>query len=247
MPGHSGVRLLASWALLAALPACAGERGCASARPDSHSIVHPLSATHTAHSPVDPQPATIDEPSSHRRAAAEVEVLVDLDAAPRTGGAPLEVEFRAHVLAPFDAHEFGWEFGDGTVYSGGPAVRHTYRTAGNYTATVSVLNGELVATAETEIRIRTEGFAVEIDLDHDAGPVPLAIRFSADVDDDAGAPHRYLWEFGDGARSHHPAPNYVYRTPGDYVAKVTVTNVFGQVGKDALEINAEPNQGIGAE
>lgn len=240
MPGHSGVRLLASWALLAALPACAGERGCSDARSDSHALVRPLAAARSSRSAGEPKPAADGGISVQDLAVAESDVFVDLEAEPRTGGVPLEVEFRAHLLVPFDAVGFDWEFGDGSAGPGGPVVRHTYRAAGHYTATVSVLHGELVATAATEIRVLAEGFQVDIEVDQDAGPVPLEIRFSAAVDDDTGAPHRYEWEFGDGARSRQPAPRHVYRTPGDYLAKVTVTNVFGQVGKDAWEINAEP-------
>jgi PKD repeat protein len=76
---------------------------------------------------------------------------VTVDATPLQGEAPLEVTFTATTDA--DDVSFLWDFGDGTISSDNP-VRHTYRTPGSYTASVTVRNAEGVARAEVAVTVR---------------------------------------------------------------------------------------------
>jgi glucose/arabinose dehydrogenase/PKD repeat protein len=62
-------------------------------------------------------------------------------AADRTSGLlPLTVTFDASTSSDPDNDDitFEWDFGDGSPRATGPAVDHTYRTAGTYTATLTV-------------------------------------------------------------------------------------------------------------
>ena len=53
-----------------------------------------------------------------------------------------------------DALQYSWEFGDGGT-SSEASPTHIYRSAGDFTARVSVSDGEETATATTSVRIRT--------------------------------------------------------------------------------------------
>ena len=59
------------------------------------------------------------------------------------------------------------------------------------------------------------------------GDAPLPVEFSARASDPEGGEVAYDWNFGDGGRSVRQNPDHVYRTPGDYTAKVTVTDRQG--------------------
>ena len=47
-----------------------------------------------------------------------------------------------------DALSYSWQFGDGTSATGA-VVRHTYLTAGRFTATVTVDDGQTTDTTQT--------------------------------------------------------------------------------------------------
>jgi PKD repeat protein len=79
---------------------------------------------------------------------------VEVAATPRSGTAPLPVQFTSAARDPDgDQLLMVWDFGDGTK-GGGPRMAHTYRAAGTYTATLTVsdLGGE-TASASVEIRV----------------------------------------------------------------------------------------------
>ncbi|ADI13817.1 PKD domain-containing protein [Truepera radiovictrix] len=76
---------------------------------------------------------------------------VTVDATPLQGEAPLAVTFTATTDA--EGVSFLWDFGDGTISSDNPA-RHTYRTPGSYTASVTVRNDDGVAREEVAVTVR---------------------------------------------------------------------------------------------
>lgn len=69
--------------------------------------------------------------------AADTQPLVQLEAIPATGSAPLAVSFSAQVYEGDRPFTYHWEFGDGGV-STIPSPSHTYSVPGTYFATVEV-------------------------------------------------------------------------------------------------------------
>jgi PKD repeat protein len=63
------------------------------------------------------------------------QAIVDLQAAPTTGAAPLRVDFTPTVEG--NAVSYSWDFGDGTT-SESPSASHIYRALGTYTVTLTV-------------------------------------------------------------------------------------------------------------
>lgn len=68
----------------------------------------------------------------------------DATATPTSGEAPLEVEFDASESSDPDGdiQRYVWQFGDGSPPQQGRVVSHSYRTPGEYTATVTVLDSD---------------------------------------------------------------------------------------------------------
>jgi hypothetical protein len=91
---------------------------------------------------------TVNDPPGN--AAPTVRVAAD----PKAGTAPLRVRFSSAASDPDrDALSHVWDFGDG-VKAGGPAAVHTYRTAGTYTATLTVKDpGGRAATASVVVTV----------------------------------------------------------------------------------------------
>jgi cytochrome c len=72
--------------------------------------------------------------------------------------------------------------------------------------------------------------------DPQTGDAPLRVQFSATGLDPQGRPVTYKWEFGDGGSVFAQSPVHTYTTPGNYTAKVTVTDEQGKTGSDTVQI-----------
>ncbi|WP_243658661.1 PQQ-dependent sugar dehydrogenase [Tamaricihabitans halophyticus] len=72
----------------------------------------------------------------------------------RTGAAPLEVNFTAEAERAPEGATYTWDFGDGAEGTGAEAA-HTYAEKGDYTATVTLTDGQgrQRGTASTEVRV----------------------------------------------------------------------------------------------
>lgn len=73
----------------------------------------------------------------------------------------------------------------------------------------------------------------------DEGPPPLTVQFLGYVEEDAGAPWRFHWDFGDGTTSIEQNPTHTYGTVGDYTATLTATDQSGQTGTDEIDVFVE--------
>ncbi len=78
-----------------------------------------------------------------------------VSALPSSGNAPLGVQLNGNNSSDSDGTitAYNWSFGDGTTGSGS-SVSHSYQTAGNYTATLSVTdNSGLISSATQAIQV----------------------------------------------------------------------------------------------
>lgn len=88
--------------------------------------------------PAPPAPEPPEEPAP----PANTPPKVTLSATPVEGSTPLSVSFSARASdAEGDELTYLWDFGDGTI-AGGSKPKHTYREAGEYSASVTVNDGE---------------------------------------------------------------------------------------------------------
>lgn len=143
-------------------------------------------------------------------------------ASPRSGDAPLTVEFTDRSTGSPDS--WLWNFGDGeTGTSQNPLYQ--YQVPGIYTVTLTVKNS-YGTSSKTETGYIAAGMlpsaqfaGVPIE-----GFVPLSVQFN---DLSTGSPDIWAWNFGDETGSSIKNPTHLYTEAGEYTVTLTVTNSFG--------------------
>jgi PKD repeat protein len=81
-------------------------------------------------------------------------LVVACQASPRTGEAPLRVDFATFPSGGTGVYEFLWSFGDGAS-STNPNPAHTFLTAGVFDSTVRVVSGDETASCSRPITVTT--------------------------------------------------------------------------------------------
>jgi len=165
-----------------------------------------------------------------------VSVSSDID----DGGAPLTVHFTASVSPLPPEARFLWDFGDGGETTGNPSPTYTYRTPGDYDATLRVVWPGGSEEDSVSISVEEEAFDVEIEADPTSGDAPLHVRFHAAADTDVPPSQlRFEWDLGGGVKGVGPKSEHTYMSPGTYPVTVVVTNPAGQHGHASTEIDVE--------
>jgi PKD repeat protein len=169
-------------------------------------------------------------------------------ATPTTGAAPLAVSFNASGSTDPDGDvlTFSWNFGDNTTGSGARPSK-TYTAAGTYTARVTVTDGK-GGSAQASVTITVTGTnrnpVAAASATPASGVAPLTVSFTAagstDPDGDALT---YAWNFGDNTTATGMTASKVYATPGQYTARVTVSDGKGGTGSATVAITVNPNDG----
>jgi PKD repeat protein len=161
---------------------------------------------------------------------------------PSSGAAPLHVRFSSTALDPDGGPvSYRWSLeGVGNVLDS--SFEHTFTTAGEYTATVTVTDDE-GDTASDTVTVTVGGAAnqaptVDATADATSGAAPLAVRFHSLGNDPDGPENdlTYAWDFGDGGASFEQDPRHTYLEPGTYTATVTVEDAGGASGTDTVQI-----------
>jgi PKD repeat protein len=97
--------------------------------------------------PVLPEPSVTPPPL-----APGATLAVSCQASPRSGVAPLRVEFSAAAAGGDGTQAYEWSFGDGGI-SGNRGPSHDYEMPGTFTASVRVTSGGDAATCTREITV----------------------------------------------------------------------------------------------
>jgi len=162
---------------------------------------------------------------------------------PDSGGVPLTVNFTADVQGRASDLRYRWDFGDNSPPVTQLTTQHTYRTTGDFTATLTVTGPDGEESDEVSIQVSEEGFDVSIDADPDVGKPPLTVHFSAVLDDEEQpGPFSYQWDFGDGGHDVANPTTHTYQQAGQYTATCVVTNPQGQTGHEEVEIQVDANE-----
>jgi len=177
-------------------------------------------------------------------ATGNLKPLATLAADPRSGEAPLTVQFDATGSRDEDGAvtDYQWSFGDGTTASG-EIVSHTYVDAGIYTATVTVTDDEgATATASVSITVSPSSIGTTppipvLTTDVTAGTAPLTVSFDATGSTDPdGTIADYRWNFGDGATASGSFAQHTFPLEGTYTVRLTVTDDGGATEETAIQI-----------
>ncbi len=135
---------------------------------------------------------------------------------------------------------YAWSFSDGST-AAGAVVGKTFADPGLYTATLTVTDDDgATATATTQIRATVNGTLPPIaafGTDLSGGFAPLTLDFDGGASYDLdGSVAGYAWDFGDGNAATGEGVTHTYRTPGTYVARLTVTDDRGVSGSTTRTI-----------
>jgi PKD repeat protein len=139
-----------------------------------------------------------------------------------------------------------WDFGDG-AHGDGDVVQYAYRGSGVYPVTLTVRDNSGSRTSTDSDRLTV---VVNEPPVADAGEDQLVtsseVHFDGTGSRDAdGGIASYEWDFGDGASGAGATPVHVYRKPGRYLVRLTVTDESGTVRSSASDslwvtVNAAP-------
>jgi len=124
---------------------------------------------------------------------------------------------------------YKWYFGDKTISFKRDPVSHHFPVADEYIISL-VVNGEHCSDSTwTSIEILPHPPVAQF-RPVQPGCVPLTVQF----ENTSSYSTSFLWEFGDGAISNKPNPEYTYYEPGTYKIKLTAT---GDGGTDTYSTN----------
>lgn len=155
--------------------------------------------------------------------------VVSASANVTSGNAWLKVAFTASASDPNAGGRitgYSWTFGDGAA-STSRAPSHTYKTAGSYTATVTVTDNKGMSASKSVT------ITVAAPIPPTANPTATvgAKRKVTFVANATAAPNssiaRRAWDFGDGSTTTGAQVTHTYAKSGSYTVTLTVTDKDG--------------------
>lgn len=155
--------------------------------------------------------------------------VADFSANPRSGPAPLEVQFTdTSDPGTADIDTWQWTFGDGaTSFARNPD--HTYTSPGSYDVSLRVVSahGEHTTTQLDFIVVDAVPPTAAFSVDHETGLAPQWVRFSDESAAGTSAITSWLWDFGDSTTSEDQNPTHLYEAAGSYLVSLTVQGADG--------------------
>jgi|GEM_PF-3453280 len=147
----------------------------------------------------------------------------DFTANPRSGDAPLTIQFTDTSTG--GAREWSWAFGDG----GTSTLRHpthTYAVPGTYAVSLTAGNafGSDIEEKAGYITVNAPPPAADFSAAPTSGTAPLTVQFT---DTSTNVPTSWAWTFGDGETSTLQNPSHTYAAAGTYTVTLTATNPGG--------------------
>lgn len=118
---------------------------------------------------------------------------------------------------------FAWQFGDGGTGTGATTA-HTYKTAGNFTATLTVTDSS-GATGSNNVAVEIITAPVAVPGGPYTGKVGVAVSFNGSLSTaPPGSALGFAWQFGDGATGSGAMPTHTYSSVCTCTVTLTVTD-----------------------
>ena len=114
------------------------------------------------------------------------------------------------------------------------------------TTTTTPPKAPAAAVTSTTVANAADDLDYELDViaeaEPDEGAPPLKVQFTASVEEEAGGPFTFQWDFGDGQKSTEQNPVHTYTKVGEYTATLEVTNQKGNKGTDEIDVFVETEE-----
>ncbi len=162
--------------------------------------------------------------------------ISDISLNPSGGAVPLVVDFNVTAAGGSGSYTYEWDYeNNGTVSTTGANSQHTYTQAGSFeprlivTDTANPDQNTTLSVAVHTYSLTGGDLAVD---SYNIASVPDSspLHLSFDVTASGGtAPYSYGWDFTNNGTidSTLKAPEHIYGMPGDYVARVVITDDAG--------------------
>jgi PKD repeat protein len=173
---------------------------------------------------------TVTDGASHTAVAPTMTITVGAalgvtsSAIPISGSAPMPVSFTSTPTGGTPPYSYDWNYGDATAHGATQSPSHTYVSAGNFSATLTVTDNASHTASATPITITvTPALSVSASANPTSGSAPMPVSFTGSPSGGT-APYTYDWNYGDGA-AHGTAqnPSHTYAA-GTFTAVLTVTD-----------------------
>ncbi|MDK2372083.1 MAG: PKD domain-containing protein [Candidatus Korarchaeota archaeon] len=164
--------------------------------------------------------------------------IVKVEFTPVEPSIGVPVTFRVTASDPEgDKLTFQWNFGDGTVKSGGPRMSHTYKKEGAYTVKVRAVDSKGASSTSYTVSVAVRGnkppqaSIVEVRTRDN-----ITFMFQGMGIDPDGQVLAYEWDFGDGKKTEgelkgnsipHRFISHTYVSSGNYTVKFRVKDDKG--------------------
>jgi PKD repeat protein len=163
---------------------------------------------------------------THYITVTESPPQVDFVGNPRSGDAPLTVQFTSTVTGTVT--DYQWNFGHGG-FADTPNPTHTYPHAGSFGVTLVVTGpgGTTDISKPGYISVNAAPGAPTATFSADvvSGTAPLTVTFTAVT---SGTVEHWLWSFGDGDTAFTgPVVSHTYVTSDTFDVSLTVSNTHG--------------------
>lgn len=170
-----------------------------------------------------------------------------IQASPRQGEAPLEVDFSGLYSNDDSAIvEYRWSFGDPTSTMSvlDPATTHTFSSPGTYLVKLTVMDDEGEVDTEQVAIVVTDAPPIAQASVSNENPLPgNSVIFTASGSYDLqGEIVSYDWDYGDEQTGTGKTSEHTYTQGGYYVCVLTVTDNSGATTRATLGINVLPGQ-----
>ena len=174
-------------------------------------------------------------------------LIPDFTGTPRSGFAPLNVQFSDESTGPLDNWE--WDFGDGNTSSKQNPL-YIYNEPGLYPVKLTISNssGEQATLLQNDyITVNPAPAAIELIPNFTGTPrsgvSPLTVQFT-DTSIGFTGQVTYLWDFGDGNTSSEQNPLYTFEQSGMFSVTLTLGEESGTLAtilhKDYITVNSVP-------
>jgi outer membrane protein OmpA-like peptidoglycan-associated protein/opacity protein-like surface antigen len=146
---------------------------------------------------------------------------------PMSGSPSLAVQFEGSGYGGCEPLAYSWDFGDGGS-SSDQSPRHTYQTAGNYTARLTVTDSKGSSCEEnvTSIMVGCPPLACTASANPVGGTAPATVQFNGSATGGC-PPYTYSWSNGQGGSSSEQNPSLRIETVGKFTAQLTITDSEG--------------------